>query len=375
MKPMTHRKREEYGLVDKPNKANTIKIKLNGDNPHHQEVPPKKDMEESNAPIPKVIKINTNLPEPDIFQETAAAQESVDESFDWIIPESSENDIEEFKNIPSQTNKKKTLPKIATFSANTKNTKKKSGRPLGTILISAAFAILIGTTIGVVMLKLVITPPSNKTVVTEPAVVTDEPGNTETKTTEGKNNSATIAQVTAYVIQGGVFSSEAGAKETTSNLASKGVPSQTVEMDGKYFLFLGVADSIEAAKSLGAQYKENGIEDVFAKPMLLDEKKFNSVTDKEKTLIKAIPTIYQTLSLTSSNALLTKELPEEAIKALSDIEDQLKSSIKNEKLKDLKSELVSAEEKVKSFQGSKDEKNLSDAQQHLLNFLSLYFSK
>ena len=372
---MTHRKREEYGLVDKPNKGNTIKIKLNGENPPYQEVPPKKDSESSSDPIPKVIKINTNLPEPDIFQETAAAQESVDESFDWIIPESSENDIEEFKIIPSQTSKKKTLPKIATFTANTKNTKKKSGRPLGTILISAAFAILIGTTIGVVMLKLVITPPTDKTVVTVPAVVTDEPANTETKTNEGKNNSATIAQVTAYVIQGGVFSSEAGAKETSSNLASKGVPSQTVEMDGKYFLFLGVADSIEAAKSLGAQYKENGIEDVFAKPMLLDEKKFNSVTDKEKTLIKAVPTIYQTLSLTTSNALLTKELPEEAIKALSDIEDQLKSSIKNEKLKDLKAELVSAEEKVKAFQESKDENNLSDSQQHLLNFLSLYFSK
>ncbi|MDR7237400.1 SPOR domain-containing protein [Neobacillus drentensis] len=372
---MTHRKREEYGLVDKPNKGNTIKIKLNRENPTHQEVPPKKDMEESSDPIPKVIKINTNLPEPDIFLETAAAQESVDESFDWIIPESSENDIEDFKIIPSQTSKKKTLPKITTFTANTKNTKKKSGRPLGTILISAAFAILIGTTIGVVMLKLVITPPSNKTVVTEPAVVTDEPANTETKTTEDKNKSATIAQVTSYVIQGGVFSSEAGAKETSSNLASKGVPSQTVEMDGKYFLFLGVADSIEAAKSLGAQYKENGIDDVFAKPMLLDEKKFNSVTDKEKTLIKAVPTIYQTLSLTTSTSLLTKELPEEASKALSDIEDQLKSSVKNEKLKDLKAELVSAEEKVKAFRDSNDTNNLSDAQQHLLNFLSLYFSK
>ncbi|QIZ10073.1 SPOR domain-containing protein [Priestia megaterium] len=361
--------------MDKPTKGNTIKIRLNGENPPHLDVPPK-EVEASIDPIPKVIKINSNLSESDNLMETAAAQESVDESFDWIIPESSENDIEEFKIVPSQSGKKSALPKITTFSSSSSNSKKKNGRPLGTILISAIFAILIGTTIGVVMLKLVITTPTDKTVVTEPTVVTEKPANTtETKTTEGKNSSAAISQVTAYVIQGGVFSSEAGAKETSSSLDSKGIPSQSVEMDGKYFLFLGVADSIEAAKALGAQYKENGIDDVFAKPLLLDEKKFTGVTEKEKTFLKAVPTMYQTLSLTSSTALLTKSLSEDSSKAILEIEEQLKSSVKNKKLKDLKAELVSANEKLKAFQESKSEKNLSDAQQHLLNFMSLYFSK
>lgn len=372
---MTHRKREEYGLVDKPNKGNTIKIKLNGETPPHQELPLKKEVEANNDVIPKVIKINTENTESesDIFSETAAAQESVDESFDWIIPESSEHDIEEIKIVPSQTNKKTVLPKITTFST---NTKKKNGRPLGTILISAAFAILIGTTIGVVMLKLVITPPSNKTVTTEPTEVTEKPVSTETKTSEGKNTSAAaIAQLTTYVIQGGVFSSEAGAKETSSSLTSKSVPTQAVEIDGKFYLFLGVADSIEEAKALGAQYKENGVEDVFAKPLLLEEKKFSNLTDKEKTFLKTVPTIYQTLSLTTSNALVTKDLSEDASKVLSDVEATLKSSVKNEKIKDLKAELVSANEKVKSYQETKDKKNLTEAQQHLLNFLSLYFSK
>jgi len=371
---MTHRKREEYGLVDKPNKGNTINIKLNAENPPNQEVPPKKEVETNIDPIPRVIKINNELTESDVISETAAAQESVDESFDWIIPESSDNDIEEFKIIPSQTSKKTSLPKITTF---TSNIKKKNDRPLGSILISAAFAILIGTTIGVVMLKLVITSPSEKTVTTEPTVVTDKPASsTETKTAEAKNTkAASISQLTTYVIQGGVFSSDSGAKETSDNLSSKNVPSETVEMDGKYYLFLGVADSIEGAKALGAQYKENGIEDVFAKPLLLEEKKFSNITEKEKTFLKAVPTIYQTLSLTTSNAVVTKDLSEEASKVLTEIETPLKTSVKNEKIKDLKAELVSANEKVKAFQESKDDKNLSDAQEHLLNFLSIYFSK
>jgi stage II sporulation protein B len=357
--------------VDKPNKGNTIKIKLNGETPPFQDVPPKKEAE-ANIDLPKVIKINSKLTDADVFIETAAAQESADESFDWIIPESSDHDIEEFKIVPSQTSKKTALPKIATFSS---NTKKKNGRPFGTILISAAFAILIGTTIGVVMLKLVLTKPSDKTVTMEPTEVIDNPASTGPKTTEGKNTSAaSISQLTTYVIQGGVYSSEAGVKETSAGLTSKSVPSQSVEMDGKYYLFLGVADSIETAKALGGQYKADGIEDVFAKPLLLDEKKFTNVTDNEKTFIKAVPTIYQTLALTTSNAVVTQNLSEDASKALTGLEEQLKTSVKNKKIKDLKAELVSAEEKVKSFQDSKDEKNLSDAQQHLLNFLSLYFS-
>ncbi|MBV7505987.1 SPOR domain-containing protein [Bacillus sp. sid0103] len=359
--------------MDKPNKGNTIKIKLNGENTPHQEVPPKKEVEANIDPIPKVIKINSEHSEADVFSETAAAQESVEESFDWIIPESSDQDIEELKIIPSQTSKKTALPKITSFST---NSKKKTGRPLGSILISAVFAILIGSTIGVVMLKLVITTPSNKTVTTEPAVVTDKPVSTETKTTEGKNTSiVAIPQLTTYIIQGGVFSSEAGAEETAANLTSKSVPSQSVEMDGKYYLFLGVADSIEEAKALGAQYKEDGIEDVFAKPLLLEEKKFSTSTDKEKSFLKAVPAIYETLSLTTSNALVTKDLSEDESKVLSEIEAPLKTSVKNAKIKDLKAELVSANDKVKSYQESKDEKNLTDAQQHLLNFLSLYFSK
>ncbi|MFB5194736.1 hypothetical protein ACE198_07360 [Neobacillus sp. KR4-4] len=373
---MTHRKREEYGFVDKPNNGNTIKIKLNGENPPIQEVPPKNEVETNSDPIPRVIKINTEHTESesDVNSETAASQESVDESFDWIIPESSDQDIGELKIIPSPTSKKTSLPKITSF---TSNIKKKNGRPLGSILISAAFAILIGTTIGVVMLKLVITSPTEKTVTTVPTEVTDKPASSnKTKTAEAKNtSSASISQLTTYVIQGGVFSSDSGAKATSDNLSSKNVPSQTVEMDGKYFLFLGVADSIEGAKALGAQYKEDGIEDVFAKPLLLDEKKFSGITDKEKTFLKAVPTIYRTISLTTSNALVTKELSEDASKVLSEIEAPLKTVVKNEKIKDLKAELVSANEKVKAFQESKDVKNLSDAQQHLLKFMSVYFSK
>ncbi|MEH7417123.1 hypothetical protein V7266_17705 [Neobacillus drentensis] len=359
--------------MDKPNKGNTIKIKLNGETKTFEEEPKKVDREPAIEPIPGVLEIDSNKVENDVFFETAAAKESVDESFDWIIPESSDQDIEEFTIAGNKKTKKPSLPKIATISA---NPKKKKDRNIVTIVTSAAFAILIGTTIGFVMLKLVITGPTDKPRTASVPTVAEETGNTTVGQTEENSSKATILeQMTTYVIQGGVFTSKDGAKETSTQVTSKGVPSKLVEMSGKQFLFLGVADSIETAKSLGNQYKADGVGDVFAKPLLLDEKQVSGLNDKEKSFLENVPAIYQTLSQATSTALLNNKLSVESTKAITGLEEQLKTSgLKNEKVNTIKTELTTAADKLKTYQKSKSKKSLSQAQQHLLNFLSAYYS-
>jgi stage II sporulation protein B len=360
--------------VDKPNKGNTIKIKLNGETKNFEEEPKQIDLERNIEPIPRVIEIDSNKLENDVFLETAAAQESVDESFDWIIPETSDQDIEEFTIAGNKKTKKPSLPKIASFSTN--SIKKKKDRNIVTIITSAAFAILIGTTIGFVMLKLVITGPTEKAGTATVPTVAKETGNTTVNQTVEKASSAiTMDQLTTYVIQGGVFSSKDGAKETSTEVTSKGVPAKLVEISGKQYLFLGVADSIETAKSLGIQYKADGVEDVFAKPLLLDEKQVSGLNDKEKSFLKNVPSIYETLSLATSTALLNNELSSESTKAITGLEAQLKTSgLKNEKVKTIKTELTTAADKLNTYQKSNSKKSLSQAQQHLLNFLSAYYS-
>lgn len=369
MKPISYRKRG-VRKVDKPNKGNTIKIKLNGESKDFLEESPKMDKEAKPEETTRVIKIKPTPSESDGFLETAAAQEPVDESFDWIIPESTENDIVEYK-IASNTKPKKKDPiKITSFSA---NSLKKNGRPLGSIIISTTFAILIGLTFGFFMLKLV-TEPSKK-VTLAPPVTEEVSGGTEKSTSTGKTTTAVLEQLTTNVIQGGVFSSKDGAKATADQITSKGIPSQLVEMDGKQYLFMGVADTIATAKTLGNKYKENGVQEVFAKPILVDEKKVADVSEKEKAFLEAAPTMYQALSIVTSSALVTKSIPEESTKTLTALGEQLKvSGLKNENVKKLYAELTAADEKVKDFQKSKSEKSLSAAQQHLLNFLSIYYS-
>ena len=358
--------------MDKPNKGNTITIKLNGETKAHQEEPTPTEQETSLESTARVIKIDSNNLDSEVFFETAAAQESVDESFDWIIPESIEHEIEEFTIAGNRKTNKASLPKIAAFSTNSK--KKKDGNILS-IIISATFAILLGTTIGFVMLKLVIAGPTNKTGTETIPTVVEEKGNTTAANSGDKTNKVTLDQMTTYVIQGGVFSSNDGAKETSTEVTSKGVPTKLIEISGKQYLFLGVANSIETAKSLGNQYKADGVVDIFAKPLLLDEKQISGLNDKDKSFLEGVPAIYETLSLATSTALLNNELSAESTKTITGLEEQLKTSgLKNENVKKIKTELTTAFDKLNTYQKSKSKKSLSQAQQHLLNFLSAYYS-
>ncbi|MCM3568397.1 hypothetical protein [Neobacillus mesonae] len=363
--------------MDRPKKGNTITIKINGDHKAYQEELRKDEAKNEENSNSQMLESRPKEVEKETILETAAAQESEDDSFDWIIPESSENDIVPSNKGAEKPANKSSSKKTVSFSS---YYKKKNGRHISSIFITAIFAVLIGTTIGVFMLKLLNGSSAEKPV-SDPAPIesiTEPKTDAKTKNTEkpaANTTSAVIKQQTVYVIQGGVFGSKEGADKTAKSVESLGTPAETIEMDNKFYLLLGVADSLETAKSLGGHYKQNGIEDVFAKPLLLDEKNFSGLSDSEKDFLEGVSTIYQTLSLVTSSAILTNKLPEEGKSALAVIDKQLKASeLKKKNMTTLKSELESAEENVKNYESSKDEKSLVKAQQHLLNFLAAYYS-
>jgi stage II sporulation protein B len=357
--------------VDKPNRGNTIKIKLNGETQTFSDEPIKKEQESSNDSFTKVISINEDSSEQDGFLETAAAKESIDESFDWIIPESSDNDIKEYKVVSSQKPKiggKKKPVSISTFST------KRNGGVFKSILVTAVFAILIGTSFGVLMLKLVISDNS-KPVVTEPAV--EEKGSDKgSEATGGKSSSIVIGAQTAFIVQGGAFSSKDAASGAANEAKDKGAPAQTLTMNEREFMFLGVADSIETAKQMESHYEANGFDDVLPKQIPIAEKTVSDINESEKSFLEAAPAIFQQLSKVTSNAIVSGSISSQASKEVTSLGDQLKQSadLKNEKVKNLNAELSSALEKVEAFQEKKNEDSLIEAQQHLLNFLSVYYS-
>jgi stage II sporulation protein B len=357
--------------VDKPNRGNTIKIKLNGETQTFSDEPVKMEQESSKDSFTKVITIDEDSSGQDGFLESAAAKESIDESFDWIIPESSDQDIKEYKVVSSQNPKKGVKKK--SFSFSTISTKRNGG-VFKSILVTGVFAILIGTSFGVLMLKLFISDNS-KPAVTEPAV--EETGSDKgSEATGGKSSSIVIGAQTAFIVQGGAFSSKDAASEAANEAKGKGVPAQTLTMNNKEFMFLGVADSIETAKQMESHYEANGFDDVLPKQIPIVEKTVSDINEGEKGFLEAAPSIYQQLSKVTSNAIVNGSISSEASKEVTSLDGQLKQSadMENEKVKNLNAELSSALEKVEAFQEKKNEDSLIEAQQHLLNFLSIYYS-
>lgn len=358
--------------MDKPNRGNTIKIKLNGESQTFTEEPIKKEQESSNDSFTKVINIDEEFNDQDVFLETAAAKDSIDESFDWIIPESAENDIQEYKVVSSQNQKKGGKKKAASF---TTFSMKRNGGVLKTIIVTAVFAILIGTSFGVLMLKLVISENS-KPAVTEPVDV-GKGSDTDSEATGGKSSSIVLEAQTAFIVQGGAFTTKDAASSAASQAKGQGLSAQTLSMSGKEYLFLGVADSIETAKALGAQYKADGFEDVFSKQLPIAEKSVSDINETEKSFLEAASAIYQQLSKITSNAIVSGSISSEASKEVTGFGDQLNQpadKLKNEKVKNLNKELSSALESVEAFQEKKSKDSLVEAQQHLLNYLSIYYS-
>jgi stage II sporulation protein B len=354
--------------VDKPKAGNTIKIKLNGESKSFKEEPIKKN-EQSGEEF-TTIKIDPKMIDQDVFIETAAAKESIDESFDWIIPESSDNDLKEFK-IISQQKPTKNNKKITTFST---ISKKRNGDVLRSIIVTTVFAILIGTSFGVIMLKFF--ADNNKPAITQPAVE-NKGGAKDTDKSPASTTSAVIGAQTVFVVQGGVFSSEAAAKEGIEQVKGTGNPAQTLAIDGKNFMFLGVADSLESAKQLGTHYKANGVSEVFAKQIAIGEKKVMEINESEKSFLEASVAVFQQLSNVTASSIFTNSISDETIKTVSGLGDQISkdtSKLSNEKVKNLNSDLTKAVEKVKAFQQTKETKTLVEAQQHLLNFLTVYYS-
>lgn len=345
--------------MDKPNKGQ-ISIKINGEKKNFVEGSKKIYPETSMDPYSKENQLDSVDIEHETIIETAAAQETVDESFDWIIPDMTENEIEEYKIATSKKSSKKTPSFI-------KNNKK-NGFSYNSIIFPGIFAILIGTTFGFLMLKLVLANHTGNKAVTEQTVVQEQNGTTQET---GKTVDADIKPFTAYVIQEGMYTTKEAASDAAKKIEALDLPAQAIEVNGKEYLFLGVADTIDIAKQIGGMYTDKGVASFYAKPFSVEEKTISKVNEIEKTFLEAVPSIYQSLSKMTSVGIVSKSLPEDKTKELDVL--LAETGLKNDSVKQIRAELLSAEEKLKSYQKSKKAKDLTEAQQHLLNFLSQYY--
>ncbi|MBS4191466.1 hypothetical protein KHA94_14850 [Bacillus sp. FJAT-49705] len=360
-------------MVDRPDKGRTITIKINGNQRSYEEnkIPENKlnqeDLENDRLIVDEDQKVNF-----DYFSsnEAAATQETTDDdNFDWILPEDTieQSDLAEYK---IATKSKKINKKgLAAFGSSLK--KNNRNGLLSSVFITVFFAILLGTSFGFIMLKLVITENTAETelpAITEPVPEEKEGAGSET---------VIVKSLSTFVIQGGVFSTVESAKQVQEDNIQKGIPSQVIEMNEQAVLYLSVADSIENAKEMSQQLKGKDIE-VFAKPISFEEKSIAGLLPEEKKFMEAVPLIFEVMTAGATEAAVDNSISEETLKNIEKQAAILKASktdqFKHEGIILLKSELDLAYAQLKSYSESNDSNVLTKLQQHLLGFLSTFHS-
>jgi stage II sporulation protein B len=101
-----------------------------------------------------------------------------------------------------------------------------------------------------------------------------------------------LAAQNAFIVQGGAFTTKDAASGAANEAKGKGAPAQTLTMNNREFMFLGVTDSIETAKQMEGHYEANGFDDVLPKQISIAEKTVSDINDTEKdfSYLKLLPT-------------------------------------------------------------------------------------
>ncbi|KAA9023131.1 hypothetical protein [Niallia endozanthoxylica] len=371
--------------MDKQNNGNTIKIKINGnDNP----------IKEGNKGIPpdgqkKGNEKGDKQPAKPMEHESAATRESSeeDDTFDWILPSGNhlpKKDESKVIHLHDRKKEKLPIPFKSLLNHKTKNDKVKSAKAKTksfkkmnvTMLLSVIFAIILGTVFGLILLKLV---PTDQAVGGEEDSPVIAEQTTEQTTEQPKPNGSidvTLPPLTTAVVQEGIYSSQSIAEDNLSSLKEKGTPAAILPIDGKYAIFISMADTVADAKIISKNIDGNG--ETFSKEFTIGEKKISLQHEEEKKLLELSPQLFKILTASATTAGVSNNISEAAMKNI-EKETAVLSQIDKEKLEnkavlDMYSQLEAAAAQLKLYEKNPEDSTFLKLQQSLLSFMAAYIS-
>ncbi len=240
--------------------------------------------------------------------------------------------------------------------------------PLGLIAIVLS-AIIVGVSFGFMMLT--IFTGEKPTTEFEASNVKDSP-QAEAPVTTTANQIPTLG---VEIIQGGAFSVVAKGQETAQMLKNKGFAAVLTNTTDPIYLFIGLGLDRDQATIVADQYKANG-QDVYLKPYAVTANK--QLKNQEQFLyLQSGVQLFQQLTQYSIHGLAntTKANNEVALafESFTALGDPFKNNeIQHQHATAFKGALTNAYEKMQNFATSKDNVNLWQAQQYLLNGLIAY---
>ncbi|WP_047981700.1 SPOR domain-containing protein [Ornithinibacillus contaminans] len=141
------------------------------------------------------------------------------------------------------------------------------------IIIAIISAIMIGSIMGIMMLKLMVNFDNNTS---SNAMIIPANGERDTANENGESqpesstNAFSLEAMSAFVLQGGVFSDSVNAESESAKFTDAGYTPIIWEKDNQFFLLVGVASTKEAVLHIASELQELGI-DVYAKEWRVEQ--------------------------------------------------------------------------------------------------------
>ena len=374
------------------NHTHNVKIRINGkkEKPIHHHAKRKRgkyrngtslnnyqDSAQEEIPMEK-----DDLPLIIVDETAAAAEKKEEEEFEWVLPKE-----------PVRPEKKETISGKAPYIEDLRQINKPDGKKMHPyslgkkklatpsfskqLILSIVMAIGIGTCLGFLILAIMNISSDNPLNPGKPAAgsVSDQEEKDNTGAT-GKSGeqSVTIPAQGVAVLQGGYFTTRESANALIDTFKSQGFSAASVGTDTIYVL-VGIGQTVEGMKSLGAMTTDKGLE-TYAKEFALPEKTFSSLTVQDVTVLQEGQGLYRELAAASSLLLLGGSLDSKAVEKMNGHFEKI-SAIRSEEMtdgpKEWKDLIVGAYQHIQQYQTSKSSSDLWNAQQKLLEATSFLY--
>lgn len=353
-------------MLDKPK----VSIKINGIKRSFYETTPDKDNQLKNTEDDKKkygIEHKPVYDKPSFAKEEVAAANEEGE-FEWVLPKPSQYYREERrKPIMSMGElRQNSNPPNNSIYVSSKQ-KNNNPFPFKTFLLAIISALVIGTSFGLMVLHLF---TDNQQIPTSGTNQPIEVGTTdETDRKEdpvGNADSVTIATVSelsVFLVQGGVYSTADAVTPILEQMKGKGLAGIVLNQEGKYYLFLGIGSSDQAAKTIRTSF-EADIEGAFVKNLITPEQKGNPSILQAKQLFDQLVSYTTSLHLSTPESINWDEV-KKTNKALIGTDSDSAGDIFIKSIKN-------AYGKVEVYKSSLTNQDFWATQQALLNSYQLY---
>ncbi|MEH6942791.1 hypothetical protein [Bacillus sp. JJ722] len=281
--------------MDKLDRNNTIKIKLNGNAKVYEE-----KVVNDVVIVEKESVVDSNQEEQiqqeekdSAMEEMAAANQTNDEAFDWVLPTTS-TPTEPKSEVPNSS-------PVFTYTSDKKQ-KKSNRSEYPKFIVAIVFAVVIGLGFMYVALKTITASDSTKTV--DKPIVAEK--TKEEPISKPSTTNVSMPPLTIQAVQGGVYSNRESAEKQRDILEDRKLPAVILAQQNKYYLLLFVADSLDRAKAVSSLYKEKGI-DSYWKEFEIGVTGKKNVTEADANILKASLVLYNELTSAGTNLMLSSE--------------------------------------------------------------------